>query len=106
MAGVWVTRGALDRAMALYEQSAAIDEQLGDLQGKSATLHAMANVYVTRGDLDGAMRLYEESLALQEQLGERLDLPASAITEAVIEEHLRPRGAPETVSRYPKREKV
>ncbi len=34
---------------------------------------------------------------LQEQLGERLDLPASAITEAVIEEHLRPRGVPETI---------
>jgi hypothetical protein len=33
---------------------------------------------------------------LQEQLGERLDLPASAITEAVIDEHLRPRGVPET----------
>jgi hypothetical protein len=33
---------------------------------------------------------------LQEQLGERLDLPASAITEAVIEERLRPRGVPET----------
>jgi BatD DUF11 like domain len=32
---------------------------------------------------------------LQEQLGERLDLPASAITEAVIEEHLQPRGLPE-----------
>ena len=32
---------------------------------------------------------------LQEQLGERLDLPASAITEAVIEEHLRPRQVPE-----------
>jgi hypothetical protein len=32
---------------------------------------------------------------LQEQLGERLDLPASAITEAVLEEHLRPRGVPE-----------
>lgn len=30
---------------------------------------------------------------LQEQLGERLDLPASAITEAVIDERLRPRGA-------------
>jgi hypothetical protein len=28
---------------------------------------------------------------LQEQLGERLDLPASAITEAVVEERLRPR---------------
>ena len=29
---------------------------------------------------------------LQEQLGERLDCPASAITEAVLEEKLRPRG--------------
>jgi hypothetical protein len=33
---------------------------------------------------------------LQEQLGECLDLPATAITEAVIEEHLRPGGVPET----------
>jgi len=33
---------------------------------------------------------------LQEQLGERLDLPATAITEAVIEEHLRPRAVPTT----------
>ena len=32
---------------------------------------------------------------LQEQLGERLDLPATAITEAVIDERLRPRGVPE-----------
>jgi hypothetical protein len=34
---------------------------------------------------------------LQEQLGERLDLPASAITEALIDEHLVPRGAPQSV---------
>jgi hypothetical protein len=34
---------------------------------------------------------------LQEQLGERLDLPASAITEAVIEDHLRPRRAGQEV---------
>ncbi|MEO8426911.1 MAG: BatD family protein [Verrucomicrobiota bacterium] len=32
---------------------------------------------------------------LQEQLGERLDLPATAITEAIIEERLRPRGVNE-----------
>jgi hypothetical protein len=32
---------------------------------------------------------------LQEQIGERLDLPASAITEAVVEDELRPRGVPE-----------
>jgi hypothetical protein len=34
---------------------------------------------------------------LQEQLGERLDVPASAITEAVIPEHLEPRGVPEAI---------
>jgi hypothetical protein len=33
---------------------------------------------------------------LQERLGERLDLPASAITEAVIDERLRPGGVEET----------
>ncbi len=32
---------------------------------------------------------------LQEQLGERLDSPASAITEDVVDEKLRPRGVPE-----------
>jgi hypothetical protein len=32
---------------------------------------------------------------LQEELGERLDMPASAITEAVIDERLRPLGIPE-----------
>lgn len=31
---------------------------------------------------------------LQEQIGERVDLPANAITEAVIEERVRPSGAP------------
>ena len=33
---------------------------------------------------------------LQERLGERLDLPASAITEAVVEERLRHLSVPET----------
>lgn len=32
---------------------------------------------------------------VRENLGERLDLPAAAITEAILEERLRPRGAPE-----------
>ena len=57
---------------------------------------------IVREGLDNLRRLAgdnrpEEFFALvfrllQEQLGERLDLPASAITEAVVEEHLRPQG--------------
>ena len=34
---------------------------------------------------------------LQEQLGERLDVPATAITEAVIDERLRPLGVAESI---------
>jgi tetratricopeptide (TPR) repeat protein len=64
------TRGDLDGAMRLYEQSLAIQESLGDVRGTSATLHNMAHVLVTRGDLDGAMRLYEQSLASDESLGD------------------------------------
>jgi hypothetical protein len=70
MANVLVTRGDLAGAMGLYEQSLAIKESLGDVKGKSATLHQMANVLVTRGDLAGAMGLYEQSLAIQESLGD------------------------------------
>jgi hypothetical protein len=39
----------------------------------------------------GVMRL------LQERLGERLDCPATAITEAVIDDRLRPRGLPDSM---------
>jgi hypothetical protein len=52
MAYVLVTRGELDGAMGLYQQSLATHEALGDVQGKGATLHQMAGVLVT-GDLDG-----------------------------------------------------
>ncbi len=67
---MWVTRGELDKALALYAQSLEIQEQLGDLKGKAATLHAQANVWVTRGELDKALALYAQSLEIQEQLGD------------------------------------
>jgi tetratricopeptide (TPR) repeat protein len=77
MAQVYLTRGDLDQAMRLYQQSLALKEQVGDLKGKAATLHNMAQVYLTRGDLDQAMRLYQQSLALKEQVG---DLQGKAAT--------------------------
>jgi tetratricopeptide (TPR) repeat protein len=58
-----VTRGDLDRALALYQESLAALEQIGDIKGKAASLHQMAQVYLTRGDLDRALALYQESLA-------------------------------------------
>jgi len=70
--------GDLDGAMKLYQQALQIDEGLGDLQGKSTTLHQMAGIYVTRGDLDGAMKLYQQSLETFESLG---NLRGKAVTQ-------------------------
>ena len=70
LAGLCVTRGDLDRALALYQDSLKLLEQLGDIQGKAASLHQMAQVYLTRGDLDRALALYQDSLKLKEQVGD------------------------------------
>jgi hypothetical protein len=51
-----------------------------------AELHRLAAVRAADEFFAAAFRL------LQEQLGERLDVPAAAITEAVLEERLAPRG--------------
>jgi hypothetical protein len=66
------------------EVACLIEQGLRDLR-KSATANNSDEFFET------LVRL------LQEQLGEWLDLPATAITEAVIEERLRPRGVPETI---------
>jgi len=68
----WLLRvfGDLEGAMGLYRESLAIKESLGDLRGKSATLHNLAYIHRVRGDLEGAMALYRESLAIKESLGD------------------------------------
>jgi tetratricopeptide (TPR) repeat protein len=84
MATIYVTRGDLDGAMKLYQQSLEIFEGLGDLKGKSATLHAMAYIYVTRGDLDGAMKLYQQSLEIKEGLGDLQGKSATLANMGVV----------------------
>ncbi|MBC7226886.1 MAG: CHAT domain-containing protein [Thermoflexales bacterium] len=87
--------GDLEGAMGLYRESLAIDESLGDLRGKAATLHEMAGILVLRGDLEGAMGLYRESLAIKESLG---DLRGKGATLAMMGQVLLAQGqAPEGV---------
>ena len=76
--------GDLDGAMQLYQQSLEIKEGLGDLKGKSATLHQMAGIYVTRGDLDGAMQLYQQALKIDEGLGDLKGKSATLHQMAIV----------------------
>jgi hypothetical protein len=63
-------QGDLARAMALYEQSLAINEALKDLQGKSATLGAIANVHMARQDWGAAAEVLNQALDLNRRLGD------------------------------------
>lgn len=67
------------------EVARLIDSGLHELQQHAA-----------RGNSDAFFNLTVR--LMQEAMGERLNLPASAITEAVIDEHLRPRGASDTTT--------
>jgi len=61
--------GDIAGAIALYEQSLAIKESIGNLQGKAATLHELGSLKANTGDIAGAIALYEQSLAINESIG-------------------------------------
>jgi tetratricopeptide (TPR) repeat protein len=65
-----VQQGEIKRAMSLYQESVEIDEQIGDVKGKAATLSMMAGVIAQQGDVKRALELWNESLTLLEQIGD------------------------------------
>jgi hypothetical protein len=83
MANVLVTRGDLEGAMRLYEQSLAIKESLGDVRGKSATLANMAVVQFRQGAQETALGNARESLRLLRAMGAARD---AAQVEQIIQQ--------------------
>jgi tetratricopeptide (TPR) repeat protein len=70
MARVIANQGDIPRAIALWEQSLAIKEQIADVKGKAVTLGNMAGVIANQGDIPRAIALWEQSLAIFEQIGD------------------------------------
>jgi tetratricopeptide (TPR) repeat protein len=54
--------------MRLYQQSLALKEQVGDLQGKAATLSQMGNVYMAKHQWGEAKQVVSEALAISRTL--------------------------------------
>ncbi|PHJ62031.1 hypothetical protein VF14_07420 [Nostoc linckia z18] len=63
-------KGEVDDAIALYNQVLEIDERIGDVQGKAATLHNLAGIYADKGEMDEAIALYNQSLEIFERIGD------------------------------------
>jgi tetratricopeptide (TPR) repeat protein len=63
-------QGDIDQALDLYAQSRQIKEQINDVKGKAATLHAMAGILAQQGDIDQALDLYAQSRQIKEQIND------------------------------------
>ncbi|MEH1952236.1 MAG: tetratricopeptide repeat protein [Nostoc sp.] len=64
------SKGEVDEAIALYNQSLEITERIGNVQGKAATLHQLGILYANRGEVDQAIALYNQSLEIKERIGD------------------------------------
>ncbi|MBN3959037.1 tetratricopeptide repeat protein [Nostoc sp. NMS8] len=62
-------KGEVDEALALYNQSLEINERVGNVQGKAATLQCLAIIYANKGEVDEALALYNQSLEIDERIG-------------------------------------
>ncbi|MBD3324354.1 tetratricopeptide repeat protein [candidate division KSB3 bacterium] len=60
-----------DDALPLWEQSLAIQREIGDRAGEGATLNNLAGIAHARGDYATALTYLEQSLAIQRELGNR-----------------------------------
>jgi tetratricopeptide (TPR) repeat protein len=68
LAQIHLRQGQYERAMSLFQQSLDIQQQLQDLHGKAASLHAMAQIHRMQGQYERAMSLFQQSLDIQQQL--------------------------------------
>jgi tetratricopeptide (TPR) repeat protein len=76
--------GKLDAAMALHQEQERLCLELGDKQGRQASLCNQAMILRTRGDLDGAMALFQAHERLCRELGNKQDLSVSLGGQALI----------------------
>ena len=79
------------RALALYTQALAIDQELGDVREVALTQNAMANVLRQLGKPQEALALYEQSLRTHQELG---DVRGVAVTQVNFSQLLLQQGEP------------
>ncbi|QSJ15544.1 tetratricopeptide repeat protein [Nostoc sp. UHCC 0702] len=55
-------------AYALYNQSLEINEHIGNVQGKAATLNNLGYIYADKGEVDEAIALFNQSLEIEQSI--------------------------------------
>jgi tetratricopeptide (TPR) repeat protein len=70
MAMIYADQGQVEEVIALYKQSLELNDRIGNVQGKAATLHCMAMIYADQGQVEEAIALYKQSLELDDRIGD------------------------------------
>ncbi|HYL98900.1 MAG TPA: tetratricopeptide repeat protein [Blastocatellia bacterium] len=70
-------RGEYDEALATYEESLGIQEELGNPAGVAISLHQIGMIYEERREFDKALEKYDESLRIEVELGNRAGVARS-----------------------------
>ncbi len=68
---LYANRGEYDKALALYEESLKLFEEIGNRSGVAVSLLQIGIIHHHRGEYDKAMTQYEESLEIEEEIGNR-----------------------------------
>ena len=63
--------GNLDNALKHYEQSLAIQQEIGDKSGEGTTLNNISQIYDARDDYDTALKYLKQSLAIRQEIGDK-----------------------------------
>ncbi|MBE8997276.1 tetratricopeptide repeat protein [Nostoc sp. LEGE 12447] len=61
-------KGEIEEAIAFYEQSLALSQQIGDVQ--AWTLNNLGMLKANKGEIEQAIAFYQQSLALTQQIGD------------------------------------
>jgi tetratricopeptide (TPR) repeat protein len=69
LASLLMDEGKLDEALAMYQATLPLHEQLGGRQQMASVLGQMSSVYMDKGDLATAVALQEDSLRIEEEIG-------------------------------------
>jgi tetratricopeptide (TPR) repeat protein len=69
LASLQAKQGQIKEALALYEQSLAIEETIGNILGKAVTLHELGSLKANQGQINEAIALFQKSLAINEIIG-------------------------------------
>ena len=67
-------QGKLAQARALLRESIQIDDEIGDRQGRAASLHQLASIEYSQGNYADARALLRESIQIEDELGNRVRL--------------------------------